>query len=301
MGVLKTTEGTTECNKAPITTKICRVLEVLRQYIGDWPFPRSPSDALALNLSWRGKPMKFNLKFQNKPYEVDLHRNATVGQIAEAVKNQAHLNKNYFVQLFTEENDAHVLDTELLAINAYPQNSQLHFIAKVSGNHAKMAPRKMSPRPDRCLVDYPEFLSSLLELFDMALDIQSQKMVSSIQKLLLLLPCDCENLRNSILDRSNLEPFFESTSWAQNWYNMLLLRVVLMPSKDEDINADLVQNFFVTNGPLFVLKALYKFINFLYLSDAETKVEFIESIFELARYVSLVMMCQDIESRTRFL
>ena len=114
----------------------------------------------------------------------------------------------------------------------------------------------------------------------MALDIQSQKMVSSIQKLLLLLPCDCENLRNSILDRSNLEPFFESTSWAQNWYNMLLLRVVLMPSKDEDINADLVQNFFVTNGPLFVLKALYKFINFLYLSDAETKVEFIESIFE---------------------
>ena len=60
--------------------------------------------------------MKFNLKFQNKPYDVDLHQNATVGQIANAVKNKAQLNKNYFVQ-------SRVSQTTLKSLNVHGLNA----------------------------------------------------------------------------------------------------------------------------------------------------------------------------------
>ena len=100
--VISTTEGDRENQKAPITTKICRVLDVLRQYVSEWPFPRSPGDAVPLNQSWRGMQKTFIVQLQTKNIEVQLHSNSTIGQLAEAVKIKARItNPGTFYQKFT--------------------------------------------------------------------------------------------------------------------------------------------------------------------------------------------------------
>ena len=47
LSVIKTTEGDIP-NQKQLQTKICRVIDVLRQYVAQWPYPRSPGDAVPL-------------------------------------------------------------------------------------------------------------------------------------------------------------------------------------------------------------------------------------------------------------
>ena len=139
------------------------------------------------------------VQFQNKNFDIELHTNATIGQLAEAVKNMANLNKNYFIQLYAELNGAHILDTELPIINALsPTNAPVNFYAKPVSNHARNIPQRPIPRPDKALADYPQFLHASLDLLALALEIKATKMCSSIQNLLLILPCNSTDLKTAI-------------------------------------------------------------------------------------------------------
>ena len=119
------------------------------------------------------------------------------------------------------------------------------------------------------------------------------QLCSSIQKLLLILPCDTSPLAEAIESRSSLSSFYDSPSSARNWYNLLLTRVLLLPAHDDPLtNDDIYQNFFATDGPQFVLATLSSSRKMFSLSDFETRLSWIESLFELSRFISLVMMTQ---------
>ena len=270
------------------------MLDVLRQYVAEWPFPRPPGDAVPLNQSWRGQRKQFTVQLQNKNFDADLHTNATIGQLADAVKAKANLNKNYFIQLYAEQNGAHILDTELLIVHALPQNATnaINFFAKVVGNHAKVPQRRTIARPDKALADYPEFLTATIELFELALEINASKLCSSIQKLLLILQCNTKSLAAAINSRQSLASFYDSPCAAKNWYNFLLTRVLLLPAADEEGSAEIYQNFFATDGPSYILAALSTTAKMMQLSDSETRLGLIETLFELTRFIGLVMLTQ---------
>ena len=91
---------------------------------------------------------------------------------------KANLNKNYLIQLCAELNGSHILDSELLVIHALPPNSQnkVNFFGKVVGNHARSVQRRIIARPDRALANYPKFLDSTIELFELAIEINASKL-----------------------------------------------------------------------------------------------------------------------------
>ena len=270
------------------------MLDVLRQYVAEWPFPRPPGDAVPLNQSWRGQRKQFTVQLHNKNFEADLHTNATIGQLADAVKQKANLNKNYFIQLYAEQNGAHILDTELLIMHALPQNApnSINFFAKVVGNHAKIAQRRTIARPDKALAEYPDFLGQTIKLFELALEINASKLCSSIQKLLLILPCNTSALADAINNRQSLADFYDSDCAAFNWYNFLITRVLLLPAADDETNVEIYQNFFTTDGPKYILGALSTTAKMMKLSDTETRLGLIETLLELTRFISLVMVTQ---------
>ena len=64
----------------------------------------------------------------------------------------------------------------------------------------------------KALAEYPDFISNLIKLYDLALDLDSKDLCSSIKQILLILPANDSQLITAIKKQENFEPFFDSES-----------------------------------------------------------------------------------------
>ena len=72
-------------------------------------------------------------------------------------------------------------------------------------------------QPDKALADYPNFIKNLIKLYDLALDLDSYELCSSIKQILLILPANETKILAAIKKQDNFEDYFNTKSLANNW------------------------------------------------------------------------------------
>ena len=150
----------------------------------------------------------------------------------------------------------------------------------------------------KALAEYPDFISNLIKLYDLALDLDSKDLCSSIKQILLILPANDSQLITAIKKQENFEPFFNSSSIASNWYNIMILRMVLLPSDAERVISQepkLYSYFFSSNAPHVLLRLLCssKVSENVEIRHIETRNSLIAGLTEICRFITLVIVKRD--------
>lgn len=281
LAVVCTTEGGND--KSSTTVKVCRIIDLFQKYISEWPQNRAPDDALPLNRSWRGQRKCYTVQVEQTSYKVDLHTNATVRQLAACLKKQISKLQGD-IQLLPEQNSQHILESEQL-LESSAQPDPIHFFGKVVSERSKE--KLFSERPDNALSNHPTFIFDIIKLMDLALEINAFSLVSSIMQLLLVLPGDFQKLRSAIMKKKDLTPFLDSSSSSTNWYNLLILRGLLLPSESQD--REFLCQFFFTNGPEAIFRTLdLPRSKIIQTSKPQIEIHHLESFLEVLRFVTLV-------------
>ena len=170
--------------------------------------------------------------------------------------------------------------------------------------HDKAKPKKISKflkfdsELKKALAEYPDFISNLIKLYDLALDLDSKDLCSSIKQILLILPANDSQLITAIKKQENFEPFFNSSSIASNWYNIMILRMVLLPSDAERVISQepkLYSYFFSSNAPHVLLRLLCssKVSENVEIRHIETRNSLIAGLTEICRFITLVIVKRD--------
>ena len=264
LSVISTQEGNNGEQGRQVALKIRRVLDVLRHYVANWPWLRARDDAVPLDQAWRGKPRRYKVQVNSKNYEASLHDNATIGQLETAVAALMGLNTDvYRLQLYADPNSANQPYEEThRVILARPNEAQINenqgveFFGKVAQGHRNRPHPSASIHPNKALAKYPNFVSNLITLYDLALDLGHDELCSSVRLLLLILPADSSRLLTAIKKGVDFEPLLNPPSLATAWYNVMTLRMVLLPSDSASPGSSVYQHFFGTNGPHVLLRML---------------------------------------------
>ena len=137
----------------------------------------------------------------------------------------------------------------------------------------------------------------MIKLYDLALDLDSKDLCSSIKQILLILPANDSQLIIAIKKQENFEPF-GSSCIASNWYNIMILRMVLLPSDAERVISQepkLYSYFFSSNAPHVLLRLLCssKVSENVEIRHIETRNSLIAGLTEICRFITLVIVKRD--------
>ena len=110
--------------------------------------------------------------------------------------NPALNSPSYKIQLYSDSNSTNQAFEESVRVKlALPtehklnQNNGIHFFGRIIATDKATSPSR-SQSPDKALAEYPDFISNLIKLYDLALDLDSDELCSSIQHILLILPAN---------------------------------------------------------------------------------------------------------------
>ena len=240
------------------------------------------------------------MKVSNKNLDIHLHDNATIGQLATAVEDQLSINSAvYRVQMFSDQNTVNSPYEETHRITlAMPNEQQINdnhgvqFFGKITQKLQNQRNGGASIQPDRALADYPNFVPNLIQLYDLALELDSFDLCSSIRLLLMILPARDDELLNAIKKQANFETFLNSKSLATSWYNVMTLRMILLPSDPSKTSSTVYQQFFSTNGPHVALHLLCS-SRVMQIRHKPTRDSLLAALIELGRFVTLVTAKRD--------
>ena len=317
--MIKTTEGSRDA--ALVAVKIRRVLDVLRYYVANWPWLRGDKDEVPLEQSWRGKPKKFRVQVADPhghsrvhTVDVPLHDNATIGQLATETLNQlSHSSAAYTLQLYSDQNSSnqpyessHRVQLVMPTEHQTSQNNGVQFFGRITNPPAHANQRSKSNKiiqPDKSLAEYKGFIPNLIKLYDLALELDSFDLCSSIKQILLILPANDSKLlalikqdtMTAVIKQENFEDYFNTKSLAQNWYNVMILRMILLPSDSRKYRNEpkIYQYFFATHGSRVLFRLLCETMSNTVTVDklrqADTYTSFISALVEICRFVTLVI------------
>ena len=257
-----------------------------------------------MDQSWRGKPRKYRVQVNNKNLDVSLHDNATIGQLANEVQDQLSINTAvYRVQMYSEQNSVNQAYEETHRITlAMPSEQQINdnqgvvFFGQITQSSSNQRNGGQSIQPDKALADYPDFVPNLIQLFDLALELDSFELCQSIRLLLMILPAQDDELLNAIRKQSNFESYLNSKSLATSWYNVMTLRMILLPSEPRKTGSNTYQQFFATNGPHVLLHLLCS-SRVMAIRHKPTRDSLLGALIELGRFVTLVTAKRDEKER----
>ena len=220
--------------------------------------------------------------------------------------NPALNSPSYKIQLYSDQNSSNqTLEDSVRIKHSLPsehqinQNNGIQFFGRIVavGDKSKSTSR-LRPQPDKALAEYPNFISNLIRLYDLALDLDSKDLCSSIKQMLLILPANDSQLISAIKKQENFEIFFDSTSLASNWYNIMILRMVLLPSHSDRVISQepkLYSYFFSSNAPHVLLRLLCsaKVSENKEIRHIETRNSLIAGLIEICRFITLVIVKRD--------
>lgn len=275
----------TAADKSATTLKICRIVDLFQKYLSHFPQNRMQDDNLALGKSWRGLKKIYTVQIEQQNIKLDMHSNSNIRHLTNRLHREfPNIRKDLII--LPEQNSQHILESEQM-LESSAKNEQVNFYARVV--HERPKQRRKSIRPDDSLENHLNFITDIVDLMELALNIGEFALVSSIMKLVLVLPGDYKSLRIAIMKKKDLQPFFESDSQSMNWYNLCLLRSLMLPTEPTQMTKDVLTYFFHSNGPAAILSMLdLNKSKFIQTSRPEIILHTLETLAEVQRYITLI-------------